>query len=67
VPGKELFSAPVAGYLLKLIEGAETWVADFATRAEEGRQREILSVFGTARKTLERRAAKHGPMRTGTD
>lgn len=55
VPGKELFSAPVAGYLLKLIDGAEAWVADFATRAEEGRREEMASVFGAARAELERR------------
>ena len=55
VPGKELFSVPVAGYLLKLIEGTEAWVSDLATRPEEERQRQILSVFGAAREALEKR------------
>jgi len=67
VPGKDLFSAPVAGYLLKLIAGAEAWATDFATRADEGRRRGILSVFGEARKALEARADKHGRTRTDTD
>lgn len=60
VPGKELFSAPVAGYLLKLIEGAEAWVADFATRPEEAQRRRVLSVFGAAREALEKRLNKRG-------
>ncbi len=59
-PGKELFSAPVAGYFLKLIDGAEAWVADLATRAEEGRRQEILGVFAAARAELEGRLNRHG-------
>ncbi len=58
VPGKELFSPPVAGYLLKLIEGAEAWVNDFATRAEKERQSRILSVFSAAREALEKRLGR---------
>ncbi|RPI24835.1 MAG: hypothetical protein EHM61_16025 [Acidobacteria bacterium] len=59
VPGKELFSAPVAGYLLKLIAGVEAWTTDFATRPEAGRQRRTLSVFGEAREALERRLTNY--------
>jgi hypothetical protein len=57
VPGKELFSAPVAGYLLKLIEGAEAWVAELATHGDEEQRRRVLSVFDQARKALESRLA----------
>ncbi|MFB3902431.1 MAG: CehA/McbA family metallohydrolase [Acidobacteriota bacterium] len=36
VPGKELYSAPVAGYLLKLVEGAEAWVTGRHIPKERG-------------------------------
>jgi hypothetical protein len=58
-PGKELFSAPVATYLLHLIEGAEAWAAELATRANEDRRKGILSVFGAARETLQGRLHRH--------
>jgi hypothetical protein len=60
VPGKELFSAPVASYLMTLIDGAETWVKSLATRPDEERFTRALKVFGEARKRLHQRMHEHG-------
>ncbi len=60
VPGQELFSASSAAYLLTLIEGAETWAQNLATRPDAERRARVLKVFGDAREHLHRRLHEHG-------
>ena len=48
-PGKELFSAPIAAYMLTLIDGTDKWVETIATRADPER-------YGRIRKSAHRRA-----------
>jgi hypothetical protein len=60
VPGKELFSAPVASYMLNLIEGAETWVKNLAIRPDADRFARALKVFSDARDRLHQRMHRHG-------
>ena len=60
VPGQELFSASSAAYLLTLIEGAETWAQNLATRPDAERLARVLKVFGDARVRLHRRLHEHG-------
>ncbi|PYV10028.1 MAG: hypothetical protein DMG23_09035 [Acidobacteria bacterium] len=60
VPGQELFSASSAAYLLTLIEGAETWAQNLATRPDAERLARVLKVFGDARDRLHRRLHEHG-------
>jgi hypothetical protein len=60
VPGKELFSAPAASYFLTLIDGAETWARNLATRADPERMARALQVFIDAREHLHRRLHQHG-------
>ncbi len=55
VPGRDLFSASAAAYMLTLIEGAETWTNDFAIRSDEERMERILRVFRDARAMLHQR------------
>jgi hypothetical protein len=59
-PGQDLFSAPVAGYMLTLIDGAETWVKTLATRPDAQRFARTLKVFTDARERLHRRMHEHG-------
>lgn len=54
VPGKDLFSAPVASYMLTLIDGAQTWVEPLATRPDAERFARILKVFKDARAEVHR-------------
>jgi hypothetical protein len=58
--GEELFSLPVAAYLLTLIEGSETWVRNLATRPDPQRFASVLKVFTEARERLHRRLHEHG-------
>lgn len=60
VPGEELFSAPAAAYLLTLIEGAETWVENLATRPDPQRFERVRKIFADARTHLHRRLHEHG-------
>jgi hypothetical protein len=60
VPGQELFSAPAASYFLTLIDGAETWARNLATRADPERMARALQVFIDAREHLHRRLHQHG-------
>jgi hypothetical protein len=59
-PGKDLFSAPVAAYMLTLIDGAETWVKTLATRPDAERFAATLKVFQEAREKLHQRMHQHG-------
>ena len=60
VRGEDLFSPPVAAYLLTLIEGSEAWVQDLATRPDPQRFASVLKVFSEARERLHRRLHAHG-------
>src|SRR4030095_3161517 len=58
--GRELFSAPVAEYLLQLVDGADLWVETLATRPEEARLARVRAVFEHARTHLKGRLDHHG-------
>jgi hypothetical protein len=60
IPGRDLFSAPVATYMLTLIDGAETWAKTLATRPDAERFARTLKVFSDAREKLHRRMHEHG-------
>ena len=60
VPGRELFSAPVASYMLTLIDGAETWVKNLATRPGGERFSRALKIYSEAREHLHRRMHQQG-------
>ena len=60
VPGQELFSAPAAAYMLTLIEGAETWVNQLATRPDAERFARVRKTFADAREAVHRRMHEHG-------
>jgi hypothetical protein len=60
VPGQELFSAPVAAYMMTLIDGSEAWVRKLAIRPDAERYARVLKVFGEARERLHQRMHKHG-------
>jgi hypothetical protein len=60
VRGEDLFSPPVAAYLLTLIEGSEAWVQNLATRPDPQRLASVLQVFSEARERLHRRLHAHG-------
>jgi hypothetical protein len=60
VPGSDLFSAPAVGYMLTLIDGAETWTRTLATRSDPERMERVLSLFRAARQRLHERLHKHG-------
>ncbi|HSD67279.1 MAG TPA: CehA/McbA family metallohydrolase, partial [Vicinamibacteria bacterium] len=55
VPTRELFSAPAVGYMLTLIDGAETWARTLATRSEPERMEQVLSHLAAARERLHQR------------
>jgi hypothetical protein len=63
VPGQELFSAPVASYMLKLIDGADTWVRELAIRSDPETMERIFRILRDARTTVEDRLRKHGVVR----
>ena len=60
VPGQDLFSPSAAAYMLTLIEGAETWVKNLATRPEPVQFAKIQRVFTEARDRLHHRMHQHG-------
>jgi hypothetical protein len=60
VPGQELFSAPAITYMLTLIDGAETWANNLATRPNPERFERVRKVFQDARANLHRRLHQHG-------
>ena len=57
--GSELFSAPVAAYMLTLIDGAEAWVEQLATRPDTERFQRVLQVFKEARARVHARMHQH--------
>jgi hypothetical protein len=59
-PGQDLFSAPAATYMLTLIEGARTWAENLATRPDDERFRQVMTVFEKARDEVYRRMHAHG-------
>jgi hypothetical protein len=60
VPGQELFSAPVASYMLRLIGGADSWVRELATRPDPQTLERIFRILRDARLRVEERLRKHG-------
>lgn len=60
VPGQELFSAPAVAYMLTLIEGAQTWVENFATRPDPVRFERVRKTLTDVREHLHRRLHEHG-------
>jgi hypothetical protein len=60
VPGRELFSAPAVGYMLTLIDGAETWTRTLATRSDPERMDKVLGFLRAARERLHERLHQHG-------
>jgi hypothetical protein len=59
VPGRELFSAPVASYMIRLIDGADTWVRELATRPDPETLERIVRMLRNARGAVEERLRKH--------
>jgi hypothetical protein len=60
VPGRELFSAPVASYMLRLIDGADTWVRELATHPDPETLDRIFRILRDAKGAVEARLRKHG-------
>ena len=60
VKGQELFSAESATYMLTLMEGAETWVQNLATRPDPETLARVLKTFHDARERLHERLHAHG-------
>jgi hypothetical protein len=60
VPGRDLFSASAVGYMLTLVDGAETWTRTLATPSDPERMERVLSLFRAARERLHRRLHDHG-------
>ena len=60
VPGEDLFSAPAAAYMLTLIDGAELWARNLATRTSPDTLARVLGVFTSARGRLHQRMHEHG-------
>ncbi len=60
VPGRDLFSGPAAIYMLTLIEGAESWAKQLATRPDAERFARVLDTFTTARERVHQRLHAHG-------
>jgi hypothetical protein len=58
--GQEMFSKPVASYLMTLIDGAETWARTLATQPPPERFAQVLQTFIDAREILHRRMHRHG-------
>ncbi|HEU0139709.1 MAG TPA: CehA/McbA family metallohydrolase [Bryobacteraceae bacterium] len=55
VPGRELFSAPVASYMLRLIDGADSWVRELATRPDPETLERMFRVLRDAKAAVEER------------
>jgi hypothetical protein len=58
--GEELFSEPAATYFLTLIDGAETWVKNLATRPDKERLARVVRLFTDAREQLHQKMHQHG-------
>jgi len=58
--GTELFSVPVAAYMMTLIDGAEAWASQMATRPDPMQFQRILQVFKDARAHVHARMHRHG-------
>lgn len=59
VPGEEMFSAPAAAYFLRLIEGAQVYVDNLATRPGREQHERINKVLQDAHAQLHARQVKH--------
>ncbi|MEW5977081.1 MAG: CehA/McbA family metallohydrolase [Acidobacteriota bacterium] len=60
IPDQDLFSPDAGAYLLTLIEGAESWVKNLATRPAPDQLTKILGVFTEARDRLHQRMHQMG-------
>lgn len=58
--GQEAFSAIGLSYVLTLVEGAQTWVDELATRPDPERFAQVRKVFPDAREVLHRRMHQDG-------
>jgi hypothetical protein len=59
-PGQDLLSAASASYLLNLMDGAQSYVKNLATRPDPERLAQIVRTFEEARAKLHRRLHEHG-------
>lgn len=59
VPGEEAFSAPAAAYFLRLIEGCQLYVDNYATRPDAARWSHIRQALKDAHTALHARGVKH--------
>jgi hypothetical protein len=59
-PGRELFSAPVAEYMLTLIDGAETWTNTLAIPSDADRMERVRALYRSARAAIHQRMHAHG-------
>jgi hypothetical protein len=60
VAGKELFSPETAVDMLALIDGAQMWVENLATRPDAERFEKVRKTFTDARERLHRKMHEHG-------
>jgi hypothetical protein len=60
VAGQELFSQEGAAYMLTLIEGAETWARNLATRPDPESMARVLKTMQDAREHVHQRLHAHG-------
>lgn len=60
VPGRELFSAPIASYFMAMIDGTQSWFETIATRADPERYEKVRKVYVNARAELQKRINAHG-------
>ena len=60
LPGRELVSPPTIAYMLKLVEGAEAWVENLATRPDPERLERVRATLRSARERLHHRLHAHG-------
>ena len=60
VSGQEVFSEPGVAYMLTLIEGAETWVNNLATRPDPESLARVRKTLTDAREHLHQRLHAHG-------
>lgn len=60
IPGQDVFSREGAVYMLTLIEGAEAWVQNLATRPDPESLARVLKTFHDAREKLHQRLHAHG-------
>lgn len=60
VPGRELFSPEAAAYFLKLIDGAQLYVDNLATRPDAETFARVRKVYTDAQAALHQRLHQHG-------